>query len=570
MKLNNLKKYTIKYWNETLKASDEYISSFFKREIEFEKMEKFQTLKIVNNSKKVISNFLSKDMCIFDGRIGLLIGQVQSGKTKTFLGVISSAFDHGYDVVILLAGSDNGLKNQTVKRLKDTFIGNKYFPERIKIDEATSSKKVEQIKRQLNSELLKKRKIKYIIPTLKNRVWLDRILKVFSDLDKKVLIIDDEGDQASLNSESKTKDNSSLEEATAINKILRKILNSPSDMSYLTVTATPYANIIQNKENDMTPDFAIVAEPGEGYMGLSYFHNGEYPYINEIPADSLNNIDSLINDIYSRAIPAFVIGNSFLRITNDIKSKKDFEMIIHVARKIVNNEEVENKLKYKIEKLCKYSSNAIDDYDYNQEFIKSFINKGLDINNLEWVISDVALYKKLIENIKEFLPELSIKHQYSKTKDENDDSVGDKIIVGSNLIERGVTFNELRLTYMGFLSKEPQADTIIQRARWFGYRDATEMQTVFLPKELITKYEESNFAQKELYEKLATNEGLTEVIDDGFASPFNPTRKTVNISATYGDIDTFSSRQRKIRDDVTSLFSGVDYSLLPSIDLNLV
>ena len=227
-------------------------------------------------------------------------------------------------------------------------------------------------------------------------------------------------------------------------------------------------------------------------------------------------------------------------------------MIIHVARKIVNNEEVENKLKYKIEKLCKYSSNAIDDYDYNQEFIKSFINKGLDINNLEWVISDVALYKKLIENIKEFLPELSIKHQYSKTKDENDDSVGDKIIVGSNLIERGVTFNELRLTYMGFSSKEPQADTIIQRARWFGYRDATEMQTVFLPKELITKYEESNFAQKELYEKLATNEGLTEVIDDGFASPFNPTRKTVNISVTYVDIDTFSSRQRKIRDDINN------------------
>lgn len=221
------------------------------------------------------------DPTLFDtnfSKKGLVVGQVQSGKTSNFTGLICKAVDAGFNVVIVFAGILDDLRTQTQNRLEKCFLGfTTKDIERIQDNEKIGigvglidnkpiahafttviSDFKESTVNSLGANFQTKEPILFVVK--KNGRILANLKKWLSkkDLDgKSVLFIDDEADNASVNT-SKNK-----EKASSINGKIRNILSLFRRNAYVGYTATPYANIFIDRtdENDLFPRHFIVNLP---------------------------------------------------------------------------------------------------------------------------------------------------------------------------------------------------------------------------------------------------------------------------------------------------------------------
>ena len=205
----------------------------------------------------------------------LVVGYVQSGKTMSFTGLTALAKDNGYRIIIYLAGTKNNLLDQTSKRLRKDLIGpdgkfNNYYnihpnPTTADVDDIIGN--LESINKPI-----------VLIPILKH---YDHILKVRDVLnddelkgimqDETIIIIDDEADQASLNSYGRK--NSKYEEdekSRTYDAILRLRADLPGN-TYVQYTATPQANILISMQDMLSPRSHTLLTPGEGYVGGKLF-----------------------------------------------------------------------------------------------------------------------------------------------------------------------------------------------------------------------------------------------------------------------------------------------------------
>ena len=203
---------------------------------------------------------------IFDKK-GLVLGFVQSGKTSNYTSLIAKAADVGYKLIIVLSGTDNGLRLQTNRRLKNELVGNSEgkgvpFPR-------SDKQWVEFTKVDLNGDF----RAGFISPVFlqgsqpklmvikKNGAVLRRLLEWLKSASEDVkknlplLVIDDEADLASIDtrgSYQKEDDEISMEEyedPTVINGLIRKLLDNFNRKAYVAYTATPFANILIPHDN---------------------------------------------------------------------------------------------------------------------------------------------------------------------------------------------------------------------------------------------------------------------------------------------------------------------------------
>lgn len=281
-------------------------------------------------------------------RRGLVYGHVQSGKTANYVGLINRAFDHGYKIVIVLTGVTEDLRQQTQKRIDKGVIeinrsGKKIFSATT-ISEDLGRKTESQLIANCSLDdhsiwVIKKNKT-----VLENLIsWLDKQRKT-QDSEKikntPVLIIDDEADNASIQSLSKREfeqwdeaidldfseeklseaDQEKLDKAResvikAINRNIRVVLSLMYNKTFVAYTATPYSIINQSFEDlerevkigdkkfiidsgDLFPrDFIIPIKPGKKYIGVNKLYNSD---------DNLNlpvHVD--LNEDYSDDIEDF-------------------------------------------------------------------------------------------------------------------------------------------------------------------------------------------------------------------------------------------------------------------------
>ncbi len=169
---------------------------------------------------------------------GILLGKIQSGKTRAFLGVIALAFDNDYDIAIVLTKGTKPLTEQTLKRLNNDFkdfVSEKllqvhdimFFPSNLTKYEL-DQKMVIVAKKQIDN-------LRHV---------LDAITTKYPELKgKKVLIVDDEADFAGL-SFHKNKETGNTEQGALANKI-DEIRTNASKSDFLQVTATPYSLYLQ-------------------------------------------------------------------------------------------------------------------------------------------------------------------------------------------------------------------------------------------------------------------------------------------------------------------------------------
>jgi hypothetical protein len=389
--------------------------------------------------------------------LGLALGYVQSGKTTQMIALTAAAYDAGYRVVVALLGSTNLLLDQNSNR----------FIEKLQIDVRNDFRWV-SIKNPSGknsvakiSENLEKDRIIFI-PVLKHKGRITQLAEVLEECNLHgipTLILDDEADQASLNS--KVNDDSESKVYEALGKLQK---SAPMHL-YVQFTATPYAQLLLEPDDRLAPDFVEFLMPGNGYVGgREFFIDNADKVVRPISASDEQSANSKLVSVPTslKLASANFIAGAALLLVND-PAAKTISMLVHSTHKNKIQEVYHFLLKRQI-KAWKESS------DGTYESIPSEIREEREklISRGAKNISDSLFAEKVEYVLKEVI--FWLVNSASDVKKVNWLEGPIHILVGGNKLDRGFTVEGLTVTYMNRPTSD-QIDTLEQRARAFGYRN---------------------------------------------------------------------------------------------------
>lgn len=435
--------------------------------------------KIQNKAKNIIDTLGTTPK----GLKALLVGKVQSGKTSTFSACISRAFSCNYDIAIVLSGRDNVLNKQTFDRLKSTFTTNDFSTgvNVYQIKEIIASKDNKTFIDELNKAISNQKKTIFV--SLKNQ-QIERLIDLLSvPIFKKTkfLIIDDEGDLASFN----TSEDRASESFTY--KSIKKMIDTfGANATFISVTATPQAHILLSHHDAIKPDYIFTIDPGDAYMGINEFFGRDYEkYIIEVSDNEKHAIENereSTPESFKLAIIHYLVAACLFHIEN--KKIQKTAMLVHTAKEILRH----NMIADKINSYKKSLENFLKILDSSEG--EKICNKIKEVfasykSNLKWNDAFIDLFRKHLQNT-------SINVVNSEVDDPLYKDTPNNIVVGSAMIERGVTFNNLLTTYITNRAEDAIAiDTALQRGRWFGYRKKySHLMRIFMLKHLFDNFKE--------------------------------------------------------------------------------
>lgn len=489
---------------------------------------------------------------------GLVVGQVQSGKTANYTGLICKAADAGFNVIVVLAGIHNNLRSQTQSRLDEGFLGfdTQAFIQKkeriIGVGNISNTKNAiahsytssadkgdfsQQVAANAGINFNNPQPILFVVKknssVLKNlNQWLGTQGVNGKIKNKSLLIVDDEADNASINTH--TID----DEPTRINGQIRNILSLFSRSAYVGYTATPFANIfIPQCDSDLFPKhFIINIPPPTNYIGPEkVFGTSANPdsdneellpivnvindYHNFVPnGHKLDDVKPCFEDIPDSlkiAVKSFIITCA-IRIARG-QGNKHNSMLIHVSR----FQAWQNHIKDLVNDLFRYYKGCIEIEDENtlEEFREifeidtdeytSFVSTTKHILDSSFATID---NKMKIHDWSEIRPLLYRAVQKIEVKSINgssgdiltykdNDANGISVIaIGGDKLSRGLTLEGLSVSY--FLRASRMYDTLMQMGRWFGYRPGyMDLCRLFTSSELNEWYRHISLATDELREE---------------------------------------------------------------------
>lgn len=443
----------------------------------------------------------------------LFVGKVQSGKTSSLEMFTALAFDNGYQMSIIYGGYDSSLLSQTRKRFSKTFD----VPQNPTLDDenaivfSTEDTVTLNLLNADNVSTLISSNRPIILLTMKRPDAMKKVnafLKRIQELKIKAFIIDDEGDQASLNTK-KDKQNDASATYREI-KLMKKALNDPL---YLAVTATPQANIFLNEYSAVKPDDIMLIDPAVGYCGASVYH--QTSDLIDIVNDDISDITSGISmpNSLRNAINYFIVASAIKKnIASDRKANYS-DMIVHSHRTTTHHKILYNMINSYIEDLKNcilYDSsdlggrlnifkNCYDEYFYEK------YNANFSFNNIkENILTVIKQTKPILKNSKGGNSQIIENLTYHK------------IYVGGDLLQRGVTFENLIATYFTRWAKTGgNMDTNLQRARWFGYRSKyIDLCKIFMTKDISVEFYGLAETEEDLWEQFYQIEQHEKNISD--------------------------------------------------------
>lgn len=443
----------------------------------------------------------------------LLVGKVQSGKTSNLMMFTALAFDNGYNMVVIYGGYTNNLLSQTKERFSKTFdIPNSfdYSPKSPVIFSSDDIDKLLAVKNETIEDLITREKPIFII-TIKNPRAIGKINDFLKKIDQtklKAFIIDDEGDQASLNTNTKKpEDDPSATYASICN--MKDHLDDPL---YLSVTATPQALVLSDEYSRLRPDSIRVIHPGKGYCGLDSYHlydDDTIEIIDEEDQDDL--IEGISVDSLREAIRHYIISSAIMLIRGYEKS----QMIVHTHR--------EKNHHLIIYKIVKYYINQL------KTIIKEDDLDSLEIVKKVFEITYIKMFKEEVTSLYEFdnlwdkiiniiiMRVEAIRLDSDGKETEGSQEIGRyNIYIGGDMIQRGLSFEELVTTYFSRWPKSGgNMDTNLQRARWFGYREKyIDICKIFTPSEISREFTNLSEIEADLWEQFRAMEEGEMAIDE--------------------------------------------------------
>ncbi len=435
---------------------------------------------------------------------GLVLGYVQSGKTANMAALICRAADQGYRSVVVLAGLYNDLRSQTQNRLDQDIVGRS---DREEGPFVAHSEKLPRWGRLTVSGLdgdfqtgtiddisISSPKLAVLKKHPKVLARFIHWIEQHPELKRQpVLIIDDEADQATINSNyGRIDDDGEEVDPTATNQAIRSLVGTFSRCAYIGFTATPFANVLidVNDEADLFPaDFIVSLHEPPGYFGArQLFGLGMTPtklspeqakepeldVIQIIPNDSFQELGELQEgsnfspDILRKALLSFILScGARLKRGQD----KHFSMLVHPSGKRLDHLSFASVLKKDIERLKTQIPNIGRFQKLKRELQDLWENDFLP--TIELAQQKVYPFKKLFPQLEAVVRDIEVKLIHQGSDDILDypekGPMRRYVVVGGNRLSRGLTIEGLSVSF--FIRNTSAYDTLLQMGRWFGYRN---------------------------------------------------------------------------------------------------
>ena len=511
---------------------------------------------------------------------GLVIGQIQSGKTLSMTSVAAMAKDNGFGIVIVMSGAVTPLSFQTAERISSELKGRRMYRIINNPKDPWRSEQYESIVRNFSENFIdptfpKDRKKTLLIITHKNPARIKMLTTLFENVKNSIcniptLIIDDESDHHSLNSKDYQNEirnlsdkqrahineiyqinegdtwesiaevyGSSMDYLKDINNIENETLPSPggyillreietatfseinqlrsvfSFHTYLGYTATPQALTVIDQINNLKPSFVHPLPPGKDYTGLDFFFPREEETFKHKSSFHINTIENEIDKLISdntrprslvNALQTFIIGvASGLANGEDKEVNNNRSMIIHPHSETKDHLKFYTYTKGILEELKNgLLANKKDDayretLDQLKKVYENFKKKN-SLKNLPKFDDDFLAFIKiaisetlLIEfNARERrIPDVKWKDIYSA------------ILIGGVGLERGYTVKGLTISYLSRKVGGRQQDTLLQRARFFGYhKKYQDFIQVYLSEQLQNYYQQISEVNKNFLQSI--------------------------------------------------------------------
>lgn len=478
-------------------------------------------------------------------RTGIVIGKVQSGKTSNFISLTALAFDNNYDIVIVFGGTKKPLVKQNRERIIEYFGNNDVLV--LDTNDYRDKLNERDIK-----QFTKKMGKKVIIVALKSPNQINFIADNMFDnttlSDEPVLIIDDEGDEASLNALVKKNKKSSTYRAI---ETLKQRINKHC---FVSVTATPQANLLINTLDVLSPDFGVLVDPGNGYCGLDVFRS-DGKYIEEIPNSEDSLLDEGIPKSFEKAITMFFVACAINKYRGS--SQKKLSMLVHPSQLKVDHKKVYDKVNDLIES---WRAIAEDKSDIAYQDLKNKLL--LSYNEYNKTIAILPTFNEIEDIVINAIDVCGLHIVNGDRVSSGADEIYDyNIYIGGAMLGRGLTLKGLTITYIIRTAKGVSAvDTVQQRARWFGYKTKyLDLCRVFAVEKIIKEFQAIRDHEEDLWDTVReTNLQGTRFKDMAkiFMLSDNLRMTRTSVAKTENFAFTLWNRQREFLSDEQYIISN--------------
>ena len=444
-------------------------------------------------------------------RRGLIIGDVQSGKTSTYIGLICKAADAGVKVIILLTGTVESLREQTQERVEEGFVGydtTKYVPGKTdcyvgvglqdrKISVTVMTTRENDFVGTANKIVTSIESNKVVLLIVKKNVTvLNRLIDWFKRLnagndgriDYPMLLIDDECDNASINT------NKEDDDPTKVNKLIRSLASVFKKSTYVGFTATPFANVFINpkttpemENSDLFPENFIYCLPvSTDYLGAKdyFLEDGKYHnslhYIEDAGQEEDDGFsfysghkkdwDDVLPDSLTDAIYSFFIINAIRDLRGDNTEHRS--MLINISRFIL----VQDKIRQLVVEIVEDAYSAIK-YHISSNMSNNRKHPIINLFEKVWIkffLNTEFSWNTVALSLFNAIERVQVKVINSGGKTEKLDYKANKsnglrvIAIGGLALSRGLTLEGLVVSY--FFRNTTTYDVLMQMGRWFGYR----------------------------------------------------------------------------------------------------
>ena len=562
MQIKNNEEYSIHVGEQT----SELISRF-------DKLDQEEKDSLLNETAKILSKCVKPH--IVGSETGIAIGYVQSGKTMSFTTLTALAYDNDFRVIIYFAGIKNNLLSQTNERLKKDLLTTSTNSKVYKVYDNPKISDGDHINISKNLQLRKKPAI--LITVLKHSKHINELTQIFASYEVKnvlgtngVLIIDDEADQASLNTAARKNSKASDWEDEEYSSTYANIVNLRATLenhTYIQYTATPQGPLLINIMDLLSPNFHVILTPGKAYTGGKAFFQDNPSTIRTIPEDEVyhgkfNPLEECPQSLID-ALQVYLITVAI--VVNIEEKEKMLSMMVHADKEIDASKQFSTWVSSLVEQWD--SIFRLSDNDpMKQELVIEFHKNYLEATKM---LAAPPSFSIVIEEILEVILDTKI-HLVIGGKGRIDwDNAISHILIGADMLNRGFTIEGLVISYMPRNTKgKSNADTIQQRARFFGYKsNYLNNCRVYLPQgsieEFIYYIEHEEIMRDNLKIKTLEDYAQTVILDDSM----NATRNNIlsieiikNKMEGWKQFNTIQHATENIQ-FVTSFLSQLDMKL---------
>lgn len=548
----------LKFWNR-------YSKYLFERK----HWEKSTITKSIGNPTDMLLNAISDpNRAVAQEKRAMVVGYVQSGKTANYIGLINKALDAGYKYIIVLAGIHNNLRSQTQSRIDEEVLGyetssaarqkqrERAEKNRIGVGKLYNAGFVQTLTfRDESGDFSKKnsswdthpdvptiivtKKIKSTLINLIQNIESKQVVKQDENghfvmpAKYPLLLIDDEADQASVNTGYDYDDDGKIVDeydVKTINRLIRNLLNHFECKSYVGYTATPYANIFipndlavasEDLGNDLFPADCIISLPKPyRYIGANEFFGygtedeepKPMPLVRKIKDEDFIDVKKKVvgelPDSLKKAMKCFLISIAIRNCRGELY--KPNTMLIHVARIKDMHKQLERKIsEYFFDELQSMiidgdSETKAELYDLiREEYLPISEKMRKDFPRYmenAYDIDEDDIYEEIVRLMNEDRVKVNVINGDSKDVLCYKDHEGEEynvIAIGGDKFSRGLTLEGLSISY--FTRESKYYDTLMQMGRWFGFRPKyADLCRVFLTDTIYRWFARIAFATDDL------------------------------------------------------------------------